>query len=527
MSSDPRTTRVSQAPTNPGPRKAKKTFDVADLYRGPVGRTETADAAATPLDEKLRQAYFWIVNHAVISPHYDIEYNDGPAQSFAFGDPTNRVNLPSGQSYSSYVLLPLLNFAVRRRCLMVGGPGRGKTSTAILMGVLAGYSLRDVRRGIQKGQPQMTIADLLGNPLPADLVAAQSMDGIRIAWRKWLEMRVKIIDEYNRIPTRTQSALLTVMADNYAEILDQIYECPPSSWFLTANDDGGGGTYQVIEALRDRIDIVVKALPFNMRFLPELITRIEEGLAPEELVPRQVVFTPEEIDRLNKEILAVELPAELRRRLEFFAGHFEFCEQGGEQFEYKNKDTVKLAGADFAALSAADTGKDKLKDLGSQTRNGFSVRALMTSIVFIKAMAYFRGDREVGLEDIRQILPFVLHDKLVQNSESPFFDAPGHGHYRLDKVSWIRRLFDLSCAEYDRLDLDRDDPVAQLSAEFDKGLEGLPEADARARLVKIERVLAAWAKGRKLYGHVYDDVLKLKYLHQRYTNYLRWLKWKS
>lgn len=353
------------------------------------------------------------------------------------------------------------------------------------------------------------------------------MDGIRIAWRKWLEMRVKIIDEYNRIPTRTQSALLTVMADNYAEILDQIYECPPSSWFLTANDDAGGGTYQVIEALRDRIDIVVKALPFNMRFLPELITRIEEGLAPEELVPRQVVFTPEEIDRLNKEILAVELPAELRRRLEFFAGHFEFCEQGGEQFEYKNKDTVKLAGADFAALSAADTGKDKLKDLGSQTRNGFSVRALMTSIVFIKAMAYFRGDREVGLEDIRQILPFVLHDKLVQNSESPFFDAPGHGHYRLDKVSWIRRLFDLSCAEYDRLDLDRDDPVAQLSAEFDKGLEGLPEADARARLVKIERVLAAWAKGRKLYGHVYDDVLKLKYLHQRYTNYLRWLKWKS
>jgi hypothetical protein len=23
-----------------------------------------------------------------------------------------------------------------------------------------------------------------------------------------------------------------------------------------------------------------------------------------------------------------------------------------------------------------------------------------------------------------------------------------------------------------------------------------------------------------------DDILKLKYLHQRYTNYLRWLTWK-
>ena len=62
-------------------------------------------------------------------------------------------------------------------------------------------------------------------------------DQIGIAWRKWLGMRVKIIDEYNRIPTRTQSALLTVMSDNYAELYDQVFECPESAWYLTANDD--------------------------------------------------------------------------------------------------------------------------------------------------------------------------------------------------------------------------------------------------------------------------------------------------
>ena len=109
---------------------------------------------------------------------------------------------------------------------------------------------------------------------------------------------VKIIDEYNRIPTRTQSALLTIMADNYAEILDQIYECPEAAWYLTANDDAGGGTYQVIEALRDRIDVVVKALAFNTRFLKVLLDRIEEGYSPESLVPREIVFNEGEIDRL-------------------------------------------------------------------------------------------------------------------------------------------------------------------------------------------------------------------------------------
>jgi len=513
--------RVSEAPTNPHPAGEQPRFDVADLYRGPAADAQAGPAAAVPLDEKLRQAYLWIVNYAVISPYYDLEFNDGPAASYAFGDSQTRLTLPSAQSYSSFVLLPLLNLMVRRRCLLVGGPGRGKTASAILMGVLAGYPLREVKRAIQHGQPQMTLADLLGNPLPADLVGAESMEQIRIAWRRWLSMRVKIIDEYNRIPTRTQSALLTLMADNYAEMLDHVYECPEAAWYLTANDDAGGGTYQVIEALRDRIDVVVKALHFNPRFLGDLLARIEEGFHPEAAVPPQIVFTEAEIDRANAEILTVALPKPLRRRLEFFASQFEFFEGAGAQFEYMTKDTLKLSGVDLRTVLAQDTGKDRVKDLGSQTRNGFSVRTLMTALVFVKATAWFRGNREVQLQDLRQVVPFVLHDKLAPHHDSPFFEQPGNAVLRVDRISWIRRLFDLSCAEYDRLDLDRSDPVGALSEEFT--VVGVTEREARARLVKIERLLADLAKGRKLYGHLHDDALKLKYLHQRYSNYLRWL----
>jgi len=476
------------------------------------------------LDEKLRQAYFWIVNTAIISPHYDIEYNDGPPQSFVLGDSKSRLTLPSGQSYSSFVLLPLLTFATRRKCLFVGGPGRGKTASAVLMGVLAGYPVREVRRAMQHGHPQMTIADLLGNPLPADLINARKIEDIQVSWRKWLAMRVKIIDEYNRIPTRTQSALLTVMGDNYAEILDHIYECPESAWFLTANDEQGGGTYQVIEALRDRIDVIVQALAFNPRFLDELLARIEENVRPEEVVPRQIVFNETEVDRLQDEIRAVSIPEQIRRRLEFFASQFEFCEVAAEQFEYKTKDTARLAGVEWHTLTALETGRDRLKDLGCQTTNGFSVRLLMTLLIYSKALAYFRGDRIVEFEDVRQVLPFVLHDKLVPDPDAPFFDAPGNAAYRTDRVGWLRKLFDLSCADYDRLNLDREDPLAILGTEFKRGLDGLSENEVRGRLVKIERLISDWSKGRKLYGHLYDDLLKLKYLHQRYTNYLRWLK---
>ena len=168
-----------------------------------------------------------------------------------------------------------------------------------------------------------------------------------------------------------------------------------------------------------------------------------------------------------------------------------------------------------------------MSDIGSTTKNGLSVRALMTCLVFFKAMAYLRGDTHVSLEDVRQILPFVLHDKLVPDHDSPFFDAGDNAALRVDRISWIRRLFDLSCLEYDRRDLDRDDPVGALGEELRKGLEGVPEAEVRARLVKIERLLGQESQARKLYGPTFDDVLALKSMHQRYTNYLRWLRWKT
>ena len=50
-----------------------------------------------------------------------------------------------------------------------------------------------------------------------------------------------------------------------------------------------------------------------------------------------------------------------------------------------------------------------------------------------------------------------------------------------------------------------------------KGAFALPEYP------HFENYVAAWTDGRKLYGTVYDDVIALKYVHQRYTNYLAWL----
>lgn len=517
--------KVPSAPTNPHKTNVSEAFNIKDLYAD-ENKVE-GDQVQFGLDEKLRQAYFWITNTAIISPFYDIEYENGDSKRFVFGDSKVEVCLPENQSYSSFVLIPLLNLVVRGKCLIVGGPGRGKTATSVLMGLIAGYSKNDVQRAIQHGQPQMTISDLLGYPLPSDMVKAENTADIRIAWRKWLGMRVKIIDEYNRIPTRTQSALLTVLSDNYAEIFDQIFECPQSAWYLTANDDAGGGTYQVIEALKDRIDIVIRAFHFNTRFIEDLQKRIEFNFKPESMIPEEIIFSEEEIDSINGQIRTVTISAPIRKRIEFFCRQFEFFEYSSDKLEYMTKDTAKLSGLDFRTLFKQDTGKDQVKDLGSQTINGVSVRKIMTLLIYSKALAYFRGNSEVELEDVRQILPFVFHDTLVPHLESPFFDQQGNERYRVDRIVWLRALFDLSCDEYNNQDLDDDDPLDLLVDQFKKGLENVTAKEIDKRLLEIEKLLNRWSQEKKLYGYRHDDILMLKYLHQRYINYRRWLQWKG
>jgi MoxR-like ATPase len=86
--------KISQSPTNPHALQPRR-YDLGELYQGPA---EGVAAGEMALDEKLRQAYFWIVNHAIISPYYDIEYHEGTQPPVTIGDNIH-LTLPSAQSY--------------------------------------------------------------------------------------------------------------------------------------------------------------------------------------------------------------------------------------------------------------------------------------------------------------------------------------------------------------------------------------------------------------------------------------------
>jgi hypothetical protein len=484
--------------------------------------------APASLDERLRQAYYWIVNSAVISPYYDIEYSDGPPLSFELGDAGATLTLPDDASYSSNVLIPLLTFAVGGRCLLIGGPGRGKTTVAVIMGVLAGSPPVEVRRGVQQGQPQLTISDLVGFPLPKDLIGASRLTDIGIAWRDWLTRPVKIIDEYNRIPTKTQSALLTMVAEGYVESHDQMHSTTlggsVESWYFTANDDAGGGTFPVIQALKDRLDVTVQAAGFNSRFFDELVARVEAGDRPEDNVPGELVFSDQDRVDMRGAIRAVPFPEHVRRRLEFFFSHFEFVQHGGRRFEYRTKDVVATSGGDVSAVIELNSGADLESDPGAQTLNGLSVRALQTLVLYSKAIAWFRAQPEVTIADVAAVLPFALRGKMLPNLEHPRFAEGAESELATDTASWLGSLLAESSRQYDALDLDRDDKVGDLLAQFQVGLDGLTKLEVMGRITAIESQIRVIAGAGKLYGRDFDDLTALKYLHQRYTAYVRWME---
>lgn len=243
--------------------------------------------------------------------------------------------------------------------------------------------------------------------------------------------------------------------------------------------------------------------------------RIANAGQPEDFIPSDIIFTHEELDQIGKKIRAIEMPSEVLEILGFLISQLDFCQRASDTLEFQNKDTLHLAGRRLGHVCTEDCPLDKFENICTQTESGVSARAYQTIIHYAKALAFFRGKTAVSNEDIRQILPWVLHEKLKSNPQSDFFQKMENQVYQTDKVSWIRQLFDHSLKQRVAYQAQR-----QAIIELQTNIDGLPQQELKQALQMIQQQMEKLVTKHELNAPVHNDLVLLKHLYVQCCNKL-------
>jgi|YelNatPaOPRAMG01_1025707.scaffolds.fasta_scaffold10143_6 MoxR-like ATPase len=171
--------------------------------------------------------------------------------------------------YDDLVRLLFVAALTRGNILIEGPPGTGKTTAAKLFAEMFGGTFKRV---------QMT-PDLL----PSDIIGSYYFDLRKGEWvlRKGpLFANVVLVDELNRAPPRTQSALLEAMQERQVSIDGVVHHLPEVFMVVaTQMPTGAEGTYPLTPVLVDRFSYYYVTRYFN-----------------DEEVERAIVLKAEEIE---------------------------------------------------------------------------------------------------------------------------------------------------------------------------------------------------------------------------------------
>jgi hypothetical protein len=147
-----------------------------------------------------------------------------------------------------------------------------------------------------------------------------------------------------------------------------------------------------------------------------------------------------------------------------------------------------------------------------------SARSVQTLIHYAKALAWFRGHDAVALEDLRTLLPWVMHDKLQANPQSSFFQKPENSVYVVDRVSWIRQLFDKAVTQHAASAPSRKPTLELQQVVSGSVLGALSPAELKQQMTRIQKRMEEVLSRSEMNGVTHADLVLLKDLYVRCQN---------
>jgi hypothetical protein len=347
----------------------------------------------------------------------------------------NRPDLElNGHEFNSTLLLSLMTGLRRGKEIIIGEPGLGKTTSAeYVCSLLYRFPLGTIWASEVAGHPEQTEEKIIGRPDLGKLNLGEEV----VVWSHFALLPIKIVDEINRLPETKQSMILDGVDRGNWEYLNDAIVNEEYCLFATANYQDRG-TNTIIAPLIDRFDLMVESrhpganLAYvigtrgaanaalrnreleaefhrvlgertsydnRMRRMDELCERFGERLARE--------FDVRSLSRQDREGVRAEMdeiPLDLDANafLRMVISELSFCHRFGQ----KRSNEGCEEGCHFTGYQC------------NSVRNCISNRFPISVRNMSQALAWFLGDREVGLEHLKVILPFTLAHRIQWKEEA-------------------------------------------------------------------------------------------------------------
>ncbi len=337
----------------------------------------------------------------------------------------NRPDLLVGaEPFNSTLLFSLLTALIGGKALIIGEPGLGKTTATEYVGSLL-YQLPVgiIWAGEVSGHPEQTEEKIIGRPDLGKLNQGQE----EVVWSHFVQLPVKIVDEINRLPETKQSMILDGVDRGNWEYLNEMILNDEYCLFATANYQDQG-TNTIIAPLLDRFDVMVEsrypgpsyAFLISQRQEKEQLLRhselerelqevLTQRLASEAGGARLEAFSEAfgaylqetlQLPTLNsssreevrRQISAITLDQDANAYTRMLLAELAFCERHGQ----KRTSEVCEEGCHYTGY------------LCHRLLNCASNRLPVSLSNYAKALAWFTGAAEVGLDQMRAVGPYCL-----------------------------------------------------------------------------------------------------------------------
>lgn len=273
--------------------------------------------------------------------------------------------------------------------------GQEELKTQCLIALLCrGHALLEGVPGIAKTLAVKTVAHLLrldfqrvqctSDLMPADIIGTNVLnmaDSTFQLHRGPVFTHLLLVDEVNRMPPRTQAALLECMEERQVTIDGVRHDLSPFfTVFATQNPVDFEGTYPLPEAQLDRFLLKIRVPYPEASEEIQLLSNVQNGFDSHDLARAGLIpIDPELLQRARQEVAAIKVQEAL--------------------FTY----VVELVRRSrvWPALSL-----------------GASPRAAMSLMAFSKAIAAIDGREYIIPDDVKQAAPPVLRHRIVLKPEA-------------------------------------------------------------------------------------------------------------